>query len=228
MSDEQETEQAQAWPFAPSYEASYSSLPPSQLREAVKRLSERRRNPLPAEKLSEENPEVEGVLAAVKKAYLAKKDRAKQASAIKRAQQREAKPDNIAVEVEAEVEPAVEDLSASVADLSLEPAEVVAVEPAPEPAPEPEPVKPAASKPIPIPVPTRIPLVRQQTQQPPPAAAAAPRNQSKKSGLAGRFAVGEPPHPRVVGRSPTTPPRTILRREVTADYTLLSAEDVLP
>ena len=71
MSDKQATEHAQAWPFAPSYEASYSSLPPSQLRAAVKRLSERRRNPLPADALTQENPEVEGVLAAVKKAYLA-------------------------------------------------------------------------------------------------------------------------------------------------------------
>ena len=178
MSDEQE--QTEVWPFAPSYESSYSSLPPSQLRECIKRLSSRARNPLSAEALTQENPEVEGVLSAVRKAYLAKKDRAKIASAAKRATQRELKPDNVAVEVEA-----VEDITAAVADLSLEPAEVVAALAQPEeqePEPEPEPVKPAPSKPIPVP--SRIPVVRQQ----PPAAAAAPRNQPKKVGLAAKFA----------------------------------------
>ena len=183
MSDEQE--QTEVWPFAPSYEPSYSSLPPSQLRECIKRLSSRARNPLSAEALTQENPEVEGVLGAVKKAYLAKKDRAKVASAAKRATQRELKPDNVAVEVEA-----IDDITAQVAELSLEPAEVVAALAQPEPEPEPEPVKPAPSKPIPVP--SRIPVVRQQ----PAAAAAAPRNQPKKVGLAAKFAVGEPPHPR--------------------------------
>ena len=178
---EQEQEQTEVWPFAPSYSSSYSSLPASQLKEAIKRLTQRARNPLPVEALTQENPEVEGVLSAVRKAYLAKKDRAKIASAAKRATQRELKPDNVAVEVEA-----VEDITAAVADLSLEPAEVVAAlaqpeEQEPEPEPE-EPVKPAASKPIPVP--SRIPVVRQQ----PPAAAAAPRNQPKKVGLAAKFA----------------------------------------
>ena len=175
-----EQEQTEVWPFAPSYESSYSSLPPSQLRECIKRLSSRARNPLSAEALTQENPEVEGVLSAVRKAYLAKKDRAKIASAAKRATQRELKPDNVAVEVEA-----VEDITAAVADLSLEPAEVVAALAQPEeqePEPE-EPVKPAPSKPIPIPVPSRIPVARQ-----PAAAAAAPRNQPKKVGLAAKFA----------------------------------------
>jgi len=182
MSDSEQQQQSeqpqQAWPFAPSYEASYSGLPASQLREAIKRLAERRRNPLPPEKLIEENVEVEGVLAAVRKAYLAKKDRARVASATRRAAQKE-KPDNLAVEVEA-----TEDLSASVADLSLEVATVVAVEPE---EPEAEPVKPVASKPIPIPIPVPK-LARQQSQQQPPPAA-APRNQpAKKTGLAAKFA----------------------------------------
>ena len=175
------SEQAQAWPFAPSYEASYSGLPPSQLREAMKRLAERRRNPLPVEKLSEENPEIETVLSAVRKAYLAKKDRAKLASAAKRASQKEVAP------VEAAPVEVVEDLTASVVDLSLEPAEVVACaeEPEPEPEPTPEPVKPPPSKPIAIPMPK---LARQQSQIQQPVAA-TPRNQPKKvGGLAGRFA----------------------------------------
>ena len=179
---EQEQEQTEVWPFAPSYESSYSSLPPSQLRECIKRLSSRARNPLSAEAITQENAEVEGVLSAVKKAYLAKKDRAKVASAAKRAQQKitPLEPPEIDVAV-VESDPAgVDDITAEVAELSLEPAEVVAVEPEPEP--EPEPVKPAPSKPIPVP--TRIPVVRQQ----PPAAAAAPRNQPKKVGLAAKFA----------------------------------------
>ena len=130
----------------------------------------------PAGAITQENAEVEGVLSAVKKAYLAKKDRAKVASAAKRAQQKitPLEPPEIDVAV-VESDPAgVDDLTAQVAELSLEPAEVVAVEPEPEPEePEPEPVKPAPSKPIPVP--SRIPVARQ-----PPAAAAAPRNQPKK------------------------------------------------
>jgi hypothetical protein len=179
MSDiEQQSEQAQAWPFAPSYESSYSALPPSQLREAMKRLTERKRSPLSASALTQEDPEIEGVLSGVKRAYLAKKERAKVASATKRASQRETKSDNIVAEVEA-----AEDLTASVAGLSLEPAEVVAVEPVQEPVvpcaksePEPALVKPTASKPV------AIPLARQQTQQ-----AQQPRTQTKKTGLAAKF-----------------------------------------
>jgi hypothetical protein len=116
---EQEQEQTEVWPFARSYESSYSSLPPSL-----------------------EPPEVEAA---------------------------------------DELTAGVDDITTPVAELSLEPAEVVAALAQPEPEPEPEPVKPAPSKPIPVP--SRIPAVRQQ----PPAAAAAPRNQPKK-GLAGRFA----------------------------------------
>ena len=197
MSDiEQQSEQPQAWPFAPSYESSYSGLPPSQLREAVKRLSDRKRNPLSVEKLTQEDPDIEGVLAGVKRAYLAKKERTKVASATKRASRRqaEAKTDNVVEEVEA-----AEDDTASVAELSLEPAEVVAVEPAQAlqepvvPYTKSEPslnlpgssggvgvppqVKPPASRPVPV------PLARQSTQQTP-----QPRNQPKKSGLAAKFA----------------------------------------
>jgi hypothetical protein len=191
MSEQPEQQaQAEAWPFAPAYESRYSSLPASQLREAMKRLAGRRRNPLPAEKLAEENPEVAATLEAVERAYLAKKQRAKAASAAKRAAQKAA-----AVPVEAEQPAVVEDLSASVATLALEPATVAAFEPSSEENPEeeeeesePEPVKPVpASKPIPIPA--RVPLARTATEQPAPAP-------KKVSGLRGRFAVGEPPHPR--------------------------------
>ena len=117
---EQEQEQTEVWPFAPSYESSYSSLPPSQLRECIKRLSSRARNPLSAEALTQENPEVEGVLSAVRKAYLAKKDRAKVASAAKRAIQKITPlepPEVVAVESD----PAVDDITAEIAELSLEP-----------------------------------------------------------------------------------------------------------
>ena len=216
MSDiEQQSEQLQAWPFAPSYESSYSGLPPSQLREAVKRLSDRKRNPLSVEKLTQEDPEIEGVLSGVKRAYLAKKERAKVASATKRASQRqaEAKSDNVVAEVEV-----AEDVTASVTELSLEPAEVVAVEPEPVPEPViaqalPEPNLPGGS-------PRRgsgsqrdpssgesagacvgVPPLRQAQVKPPaskpiqiPLArqqtqqTPQPRNQTKKSGLAAMFA----------------------------------------
>ena len=99
---------------------------------------------------------------------------------MKRAQQKEAKPDDAAAPVEA-----AEDLTASVADLSLEVATVVACAEEPEPTTEPEPVKPPPTKPIPIPTPK---LARQVSQIQPPVAAATPRNQPKKSGLAAKFA----------------------------------------
>jgi hypothetical protein len=156
----------------------------------MKRLTERKRSPLSASALTQEDPEIEGVLSGVKRAYLAKKERAKVASATKRASQRETKSDNIVAEVEA-----AEDLTASVAELSLEPAEVVAVEPVLEPVPEPalpEQVKPPASKPV------AIPLARQQTNLPgssggvgvpPPQSQQTPVARPKKvSGLAGKFA----------------------------------------
>jgi hypothetical protein len=189
MSDTEQQEQAlSAWPFAQSYQQTYSNLPASQLREAMKRLTERKRNPLSIEKLTDEDPEIEGVLSGIRKAYMAKKERAKLASATKRASQREAAqtPVNVVAEVEA-----AEDLT--VTSLSLEPAEVVATEPEPvKPEPESEPeqpnlpgssggvgvppqVKPPASKPV------AIPLARQHSQTP----VARPK---KVSGLRGKFA----------------------------------------
>ena len=89
------------WPFAESYKEAYGGLPPSQQREAVKRLVGRRRNPLTEEQVREPSTEVEAVLTAVNAAYLSKKLRSKQASATKRMIDR-ANPEP------AEVEPAAE------------------------------------------------------------------------------------------------------------------------
>ena len=87
------TEQQQddnSWPFAGCYAEKYGFLPPSQRREAVKRLTQRRRNPLTVEQCAEEeSPEVEAVLAQVYAAYQRKKLRSKAASAAKRAPPRE-------------------------------------------------------------------------------------------------------------------------------------------
>ena len=74
-----------SWPFAGCYAEKYGFLPPSQRREAVKRLTTRRRNPFTVEQCAEESPEVEAVLAQVYAAYQRKKLRSKAASAAKRA-----------------------------------------------------------------------------------------------------------------------------------------------
>ena len=128
----EQTEQACVWPFAECYHEKFGGLPPSQQREAYKRLTTRRRNPLtpePPEQCAEPSDEIVAVLTAVNAAYLNKKQRSKQASATKRMIQR-AHSDNVAAE-QAE---AVFDAAAAI---SLEPAEITAEEPAPEPAPAP-------------------------------------------------------------------------------------------
>jgi hypothetical protein len=149
------------WPFAPSYRERFGALPGSQQREAIKRLTMRARNPLTSEKLVEESPDVEACLSALFTAYTSKKERARLASASKRASEREAKkaaaaagtpepgPSATAAAVEAEA-PAPAELTKSISDLSLEPASVVC-----EPAPGPGPAKavpvvlPPVSQPIP-------------------------------------------------------------------------------
>ena len=97
---EQEQEQTSPWQFAPEYEARFKELPPSQRREALKRLTGRRRNPLTEEQCREPCPDVEQTLDAVHKAYLNKKQRSKQASAVKRMVQK-AHPDNVEAEAAA-------------------------------------------------------------------------------------------------------------------------------
>ena len=61
------------WPFNECYREKYGGLPPSQQREAVKRLVGRRRNPLTEEQVREPSEEIEAVLTAVNAAYLNKK-----------------------------------------------------------------------------------------------------------------------------------------------------------
>ena len=168
---EQEQEQT-TWHFAPEYEARFKELPPSQRREALKRLTGRRRNPLTEEQCREVCPDVEQTLDAVHKAYLNKKQRSKQASAVKRMVQK-ANPDNVEAETAAEPEA----LADAIASVSLEPAIIVAeAEPKPRPAPAPIPQKSA-----PIQIPTKaVPAAAEPVKMP-----ATP---AKKKGLAGRFA----------------------------------------
>ena len=174
-----EQEQTMTWPFAESYKEAFGNLPPSQVREAYKRLSTRRRNPLTPEQCAEPSDEVQQTLTAVNAAYLSKKQRSKAASATKRMIQK-AHPDNVAAEPEAEPEAEVEAVSDAVAAVSLEPAEITAEEPAPEPEPV---VK--RSKPIPIPKP--VPSARAPAATPMPALAlpalAQPPKPVQKSGL---------------------------------------------
>ena len=103
----EQTEQACVWPFAESYKEAFGGLPPSQQREAVKRLTGRRRNPLTEEQVREPSEEIEAVLTAVNAAYLSKKARSKAASATKRMIDRaqpqpEAAPEPEAVEAVAD------------------------------------------------------------------------------------------------------------------------------
>ena len=180
MSDTEPQQQQPAvpppeWPFAPSYRERFGALPGSQQREAIKRLTMRARNPLSSEKLTEESPDVEACLSALFTAYTSKKERARLASASKRASEREAKkvaaaagipepepPVTAAAVVEAEPAPA--DLT--LAAMSLEPASVCceevsrlhavkAVVPVQAPV-----VLPPVSQPIPVPVPAAKPVAQ--------------------------------------------------------------------
>ena len=170
----EQSEQACVWAFAPEYREKYGGLPPSQQREAVKRLTTRRRNPLSPEQCAEASAEVEACLEAVNAAYLSKKARSKQASASNREAAR-AQP-------QPEAAP-VEELADAVAVVSLEPAEITA-EPAPAPQPAPTPT-PQKSTPIAIPKKTVPPAAAEPAAAEP---AKVPSTPAKKKGLAGRFA----------------------------------------
>ena len=94
MSDTETQQQVAApapeiWPFAAAYKDRFGALPGSQQREAIKRLTMRARNPLTAEMLTQESPDVEACLTALFTAYSSKKERARVASAAKRATERE-------------------------------------------------------------------------------------------------------------------------------------------
>ena len=169
------------WPFAESYKEAFGNLPPSQVREAYKRLTTRRRNPLSPEQCAEPSAEVLACLEAVNAAYLSKKQRSKAASASKREATR-ARPDNV-TEPEAAPEAApVEALADSMAA-----AEIVAeAEPKPQPAPQAFPPK---SAPFPIPgaiLKKTVPLAAAEPAATEPVK--VPSTPAKKKGLAGRFA----------------------------------------
>ena len=177
----EQTEQPCVGPFAECYKEAFGGLPPSQQREAVKRLTSRRRNPLTAEQCAEPSPEILACLEAVQKAYLSKKQRSKQASATKREAAR-VRPENVA-------EPApVDAVADGVAASSLAPAAVVAeisaeAEPPAPPAPAPVPQKSA-----PIPIPKKVVPAPAAVKSPAPQAAAPEPAKKKAAGLAGRFA----------------------------------------
>ena len=183
----EQSEQACVWAFAPEYRENFGLLPPSQQREALKRLTTRRRNPLTEVQCAEPSAEAEACLEAVNAAYLSKKARSKAASATKRMIQK-AHPDNVAAEPEAEPEDEVEVVSmgqapypdgpgrSAVAALSVEPAEIVA-ESAPEPSPVPR------SKPIPIPAPAKPVAVARAPAATPASLPAPVGKPAQKSGL---------------------------------------------
>ena len=92
------------WLFAAEYSEKYNTLPPSQQREAAKRLTTRRRNPLSAEQCRETNPDIEAVLEAVYNAYNNKKLRSKASSATRRATLSKPEPEILEPEGECEVQ----------------------------------------------------------------------------------------------------------------------------
>ena len=145
------------WPFADCYAEKYGFLPPSQRREAVKRLTTRRRNPFTVEQCAEESPEVEAVLAQVFAAYQRKKLRSKAASAAKRAppprEEEEPQPQPLEPLEPDTVEPGF-------AELSIEPEP-----PQPEP-PQPEPPQPEPPAPEPPAPPQPKPLQRSTSVRP--------------------------------------------------------------
>ena len=175
----EQTEQACVWAFAPEYREKFGGLPPSQQREALKRLTTRRRNPLTEAQCAEPSAEVLTCLEAVNAAYLSKKQRSKAASASKREATR-ARPDSVTEpEAAPEAAPVVEALADSMAAAEI----VVEAEPAaPRPVPAPVPQK---SAPIPIPKKVVLPAAAEPAAAEP---AKVPSTPAKKKGLAGRFA----------------------------------------
>ena len=170
------------WPFAECYKEAFGGLPPSQQREAFKRLSTRRRNPLSPEQCAEPSPEVLACLEAVNAAYLNKKARSKAASATKRMIDR-AQPQPEAAPVEAEAE--ITAVSDAVAAVSLEPATIVAEaepEPAPVPAPAPPPVVVAQAQPKSLPIPIPAPAVKKPAPAATPASLPAPVGKPAQKG----------------------------------------------
>ena len=190
--------QADPWPFALAYKERFGQLPPSQQREAIKRLTMRARAPLAPEKLGEESADVEACLEGLFKAYSSKKARARVASATKRANQRVKKAESVS-EAEAvpsaggtpcasaaepyEAEPAAAavaaDLISSVAELRLEPAAIVCEAPqtrlrgepphALTPQQSPTPSRPSLPE-LPTPKPLSAPIPIPMAQKAAPAA----------------------------------------------------------
>ena len=145
MDNDQQQDET-VWQFANCYAEKYGFLPPSQRREAVKRLSTRRRNPLTTEQCAQESPDVEAVLAQVWAAYQRKKQRSKASSAARRVSG-VGEPEND-TEVDDTAPP-----TAEFSELSID---------EPEPAPE--------SLPAPL-----LPVQRATTQRPPPATPREPQ-----------------------------------------------------
>ena len=186
---DEQTQLAQ-WLFAAEYAERFGALPPSQQREAIKRLTTRRRNPLTPEQCQQPNsPDITAALEAIMRAYSSKKERSRVASASKRQLVR-------AVEVEiAEPEPVVAAAELEPADAAPEPvdaaptAEAAVIVCANEPevvraAPlvDAAPLAPRAKPRVP-----RIPIARSAAA---PPLAAVPKTMPKKavSGLAAMIA----------------------------------------
>jgi hypothetical protein len=104
-----------SWPFNESYREELGWLPRGQINEVVKRLTLRKRSPIPAEEIGNENQAIEAVIRQVAVAYGRKRERARLATAKKRAarlvnpmSEKPLEPESAPVELEPEPEPAPE------------------------------------------------------------------------------------------------------------------------
>ena len=145
------TMEVQNWLFAAEYSEKYNTLPPSQQREAVKRLTTRRRNPLTPEQCLEPTPDIAAVLEAVFNAYNNKKLRSKASSATRRATLSKPEPEILEPEIlepESEVSIVCEQPDSEPVESFVQPPEVPEIV---------QPMQVKRSKPIPIPVQVVVP-----------------------------------------------------------------------
>ena len=142
--------------FHETYSGLVAGLPPSQLREAHKRLS-KCKQPLTDEEIVSQHPRVQACLEKISAAYGRKKSRSAVSSKARRDAARKQTTDStnrgvadaLADVQEAPVEPAVCEIADLTASLEAATVECSSVEPAPVDPVEPKPVEPANEAPPP-------------------------------------------------------------------------------
>ena len=168
---------SEAWPFHPSLRANYD-LPPTQIKEALKRLVARK-----VADIAADNEEILNVITQVHQAYSKKKERARQASSRARAKATAEEP--LDIEVEVANEP-----SAGICEVVAEAEQAPEPEAAPEPAAAapPKAAAPRAAKRVDNVAAPAHPAVEPPAPAPKRAAAEAPAPRRRGGGLVGMVA----------------------------------------